>query len=308
MLIVQPVKNPIFAAMSNTSLNTWITGATGQLGQCLRDVLQNHTDIRPVFTGRTDVVLDDAKQVGDFLSEKKIQLLIHTAAYTAVDRAEDEPDAAMHANADIPQIIAEACSEKGIPMIHISTDYVFDGTATTPYTETDIENPQSQYGLSKWMGELEVLQAHPRNIVVRTSWLYSEYGHNFVKTMLRLGAEKESLRVVNDQHGCPTYAGDLASALVEMAEKLSASPDQFGGIYHFANTGITTWFDLATEIMRQRNLPCKIEPCTTEEYPTKAARPAYSVLNTQKIQTTFGLEIKDWKAALTEALGKMKTA
>lgn len=294
--------------MSNTKSNIWITGATGQLGQCLRDALQNHTSFHPVFTDRTDIALDEEQQVQDFLAEHQIQLLIHTAAYTAVDRAEDEPDAAMHVNADIPQILAEACREKGIPMIHISTDYVFDGTSDQPYFETDTENPQSQYGLSKFLGEMEVLQAHRRNIVVRTSWLYSEYGHNFVKTMLRLGADKESLRVVNDQHGCPTYAGDLAKALVVIAEKVVEKPNEFGGIYHFANAGATTWFELASEIMRQRGLPCKVEPCTTAEYPTKAARPAYSVLDTQKIQTTFGLEIRDWKAALCDALSKLKNS
>lgn len=252
------------------------------------------------------MALDDAKQVRDFIAKEKIQLLINTAAYTAVDRAEDEPTAAMNTNTDIPQILAEACLEKGTSIIHLSTDYVFDGTSEEPYSETDTENPQSQYGLSKWLGELEVLQAHRRNIVVRTSWLYSEYGHNFVKTMLRLGAEKESLRVVNDQHGSPTYAGDLAGALVVMAEKVLAKPDEFGGVYHFANKGTTTWFGLASEIMKQRGLSCKVEPCTTTEYPTKAVRPANSVLDTQKIQSTFDIEIKHWKDALSEALSKLK--
>lgn len=288
--------------------NIWITGVTGQLGQCLRDALQNHNSVQTVFTARSDVALDDPKQVRDFISKENIQLLINTAAYTAVDRAEDEPEATMQANADIPQILAEACQEKGIPLIHISTDYVFDGTSEEPYSETDTENPQSQYGLTKWLGEMEVLQAHRRNIVVRTSWLYSEYGHNFVKTMLRLGAEKDSLRVVNDQHGCPTYAGDLARALVSIAEKVALKRDDFGGIYHYANTGQTTWFGLATEIMQQRSLSCKIEPCATTEYPTKATRPANSVLNTQKIQSTFDIEIKHWKDALSEALSKLKNS
>lgn len=295
--------------MSNSAkTNIWITGATGQLGQCLRDALENNTGIQPVFTARTNVALDDPLQVRDFIAKNKIQLLINTAAYTAVDRAEDEPTAALNANADIPQSLAEACRVKGIPLIHISTDYVFDGTLDKSYSEADTENPQSQYGLSKWLGELEVLQAHRRNIVVRTSWLYSEYGHNFVKTMLRLGAEKESLRVVNDQYGCPTYAGDLATALVAIAEKLSENPDQYGGIYHFTNAGATTWFELATEIMRQAELTCKVEPCTTAEYPTKAVRPANSVLDTQKIQSTFEIEIKHWKDALTEALSKLKNS
>lgn len=295
--------------MSNSAnTNIWITGATGQLGHCLRDALQNHPNFQPVFTSRVDVALDDPREVRDFIANNKIRMLVNTAAYTAVDRAEDEPTAAMNANADIPQVLAEACREKGVPLIHVSTDYVFDGTSDKSYSEADTENPQSLYGLSKWLGELEVLQAHRRNIVVRTSWLYSEYGHNFVKTMLRLGAEKESLRVVNDQHGCPTYAGHLAVTLLTVAEKVLAKPDEFGGVYHFANAGATTWFELATEIMRKAGLTCKVEPCTTAEYPTKAVRPANSVLDTQKIQSTFEIEIKHWKDALTEALSKLKNS
>lgn len=301
-------QNPIFAPMPEITPNTWITGATGQTGQCLRDSLANHSEIRAVFTGREDVNLADEGQVKEFITERGIQVLIHTAAYTAVDRAEDEASVALQVNADIPQILAEACRQKGVPMIHVSTDYVFDGTSDRPYAESDTENPQSQYGLSKWLGELEVLQASPGNAVVRTSWLYSEYGHNFVKTMLRLGAEKESLRVVNDQHGCPTYARDLAEALLTMAAKLHANPGQFGGIYHFANAGATTWFEFASEIMKQAGLPCEVLPCTTEDYPTKAVRPAYSVLDTRKIQTTFGLEIRDWKSALADALSKLKNS
>jgi len=294
--------------VSNTVINIWVTGAQGQLGSCISDVAQQHSEINFHWTTRNDIDLINSEEVLEFLSEYSIDVVINTAAYTAVDQAEDEPEAAMHTNADMPQILAEACRQAGIPLIHISTDYVFDGTSEKPYSESDSENPQSQYGLTKWLGELEVLQAHRRNLVIRTSWLYSEYGHNFVKTMLRLGAEKESLRVVNDQHGCPTYAGDLAKALVNIAGKVVANPDDFGGIYHFANAGETTWFGLASEIMQQGSLNCKVEPCTTAEYPTKAARPANSVLNTQKIQSTFDLEIKHWKDALTEALRKLKNS
>jgi len=271
-------------------------------------VLNENSSLVGVFSNRKDVDLSDPVDVKHWIQHNAIDVVINTAAYTAVDRAEDEPEAAMHTNADLPQILAEACRQAGIPLIHISTDYVFDGTSENPYSESDTENPQSQYGLTKWLGELEVLQAHRRNLVIRTSWLYSEYGHNFVKTMLRLGAEKESLRVVNDQHGCPTYAGDLAKALIVIAGKVAANPDNYGGIYHFANTGETTWFGLASEIMQQSRLNCKVEPCSTAEYPTKAARPANSVLNTQKIQSTFGIEIKHWKDALTEALSKLKNS
>lgn len=303
-----PLQKPYFCPVSKTPINIWITGASGQLGQCLRDVLEENSAVSGVFSNRSDVDLSEPAAVKHWIQRHNIKMVINTAAYTAVDMAEDEPEAAMQTNADMPQILADACRNAGIPLVHISTDYVFDGTSKSPYSETDAENPKSQYGLTKWLGELEVLQAHRRNLVIRTSWLYSEYGHNFVKTMLRLGAEKESLRVVNDQHGCPTYARDLALALVVIADKVVENPNDFGGIYHFSNAGETTWFGLASEIMQQRDLSCKVDPCTSAEYPTKATRPANSRLNTQKIQSTFDIEIKHWKDALTEALSKLKNS
>ncbi len=284
----------------------WITGAGGQLGRCIQDIISQHPNLSGVFSTRNEVELSDPDSVNQWIANHNIQLVINTAAYTAVDKAEDEPDLAVQTNADIPQLLASVCCEKKIPFIHVSTDYVFDGTATEPYMETDTENPQSKYGLSKYLGEQEVLQAHKRNIVVRTSWLYSEYGHNFVKTMLRFGSEKESIRVVNDQFGSPTYARHLASALLTIAENLVADPENVsGGIYHFANSGTATWFDLATAVMDIAGLSCMVESCSTAEYPTKAARPKYSVLATQKIQTTFDLQISPWKEALKEALSKM---
>lgn len=289
-----------------TTLNIWITGADGQLGRCLKDVLPNHHNVQGVFSSREDLDLQNKVAVESWLNDNKINVVINTAAYTAVDKAEDEPEAAIHANADIPEVLATACNDHGIPLIHVSTDYVFDGTASEPYTENDVENPQSQYGLSKYLGELEVLQGNKRNVVVRTSWLYSEYGNNFLKTMLRLGAEKESIRVVNDQHGSPTYAGHLAEVLVTIAEKITGEMDEdIGGVYHFSNAGTATWFDFATAIMELRELPCKVEPCTTAEYPTKATRPAYSELDTRKIQSIFDLKIANWKDALKDALSKM---
>lgn len=287
-------------------INLWVTGADGQLGKCLFDVLQSNHRIRAVFSRRSDLDLSSSDAVRKFITEHAVDAVINAAAYTAVDKAEDEPDAALHANADIPQILANVCAQCGIPMIHVSTDYVFDGTATKPYAESDTENPQSQYGMSKYLGEQEVLFAGKRNIIIRTSWLYSEYGHNFVKTMLRLGNQKEQISVVNDQVGSPTYAGHLASALVKLVEEVVSAPNKdFGGVYHYANTGTATWFDLATAVMKIKDLPCKVNPCSTKEYPTKAARPAYSVLQTQKIQSIFDLQIADWKEALREALAKM---
>lgn len=300
-------QSPIFARVSQeTKITIWITGADGQLGQCLKYVLQNHPWINGIFTRRTEIDLSNPEEVKSWITEHAVDAVINAAAYTAVDKAGDEPEAAIHANADIPQILATVCAPHAIPLLHISTDYVFDGTASEPYRETDVENPQSQYGLSKYLGEQEVLQASKRNMIVRTSWLYSEYGHNFVKTMLRLGREKEQINVVNDQVGAPTYAGHLAEALVTMVEKvISERETDFGGVYHFSNSGTATWFDLATAVMEIKGLPCTVNPCTTAEYPTKAARPAYSVLQTQKIQSIFDLQIANWKEALREALSKM---
>lgn len=274
------------------------------MGQCLRDAVAAE-NISAIFTERDDFDLSDPDKVSSFLLKHKPNVLINTAAYTAVDQAEDEPEEAAWVNENIPAVLANACAENQVVLIHLSTDYVFDGTANKPYSETDAVNPKSVYGKTKRNGEKVVLNADPQNMVVRTAWLFSEYGHNFMKTMIRLGAIKPQLRVVNDQHGKPTYAGHLASALLVMAEQTVDKTANLGGIYHFANAGETTWFAFAAEIMKQKGYSCEVQPCTTEEFPTKAARPAYSVLNTQKIQSTFEIDIIHWKEALSEALQKL---
>jgi len=292
--------------MENLKKTIWITGKSGQLAQCLKDAFAGNTDYQILFTGREDLDLLNDEAVENFMLTQKVDFVINTTAYTQVDAAEDHHEESILANADIPMVLAHWCQQLGARLIHISTDYVFDGTSKTPYLEDDGMNPQTQYGLSKMLGEMEVQHSGKTGIIIRTSWLYSEYGHNFVKTMLRLGAEKESLRVVNDQHGSPTYARHLANAIVHIVEELTQLPKEHpGDLYHFSNAGQCTWFDFATAIMAQRNLPCKVEPCTTAEYPTKAARPAYSVLNCDKIQQTFGISIASWQEALSECLQKI---
>ena len=300
---------PYFCPVSATNASIWVTGASGQLGQCLRDVCAAGSDERFVFSGRNDLDLADEAQVENWMHKHKVQLLIHTAAYTAVDRAETETEEAMLANATIPEVLARVCARLSVRMIHISTDYVFSGNRpgdAAGYSESDATGPQGAYGKSKLLGEEAVLHASPQNLAIRTAWFYSEYGHNFVKTMLRLGTERESLRVVNDQHGCPTYAAHLAEALLQMVPALLSKPGEYGGLYHFVNGGATTWYHFASEIMQQAGLNCKVEPCTTADYPTPAKRPAFSMLNTQKIQATFGLRIATWQEALSECLQKLK--
>lgn len=295
--------------MSNTTpITCWITGANGQLGRCLRDVIESDSHVKAVLSTRDDLDLADLDQVISWIDRYQPDVVINAAAYTAVDRAEEEEEAAQLGNATVAATIAGACASLKIPLIHVSTDYVFDGEGTRPYREDDPVNPQSAYGRSKLNGERAVLAASSDNMVVRTAWLYSEYGHNFVKTMLRLGNEKESIGVVNDQLGSPTYAGDLARALIAIVTKIAADrTPNYGGIYHYTNGGTATWFDLASAVMEYQKLSCKVNPCTTDEFPTKARRPAYSVLDTQKIRTTFGLEIPYWKDALSRALSKIPT-
>lgn len=261
--------------------------------------------MRGVFSTRDDLDLSNAQHVSEWMDRHQPHVLINTAAYTAVDRAEEEPETARLGNTIVPETLAAVCAQKGIPLIHISTDYVFDGKGKRPYQEDDPVNPQSVYGKTKLDGERAVLKASPQNLVIRTSWLYSEYGHNFVKTMLRLGAEKASINVVNDQLGNPTYAGDLARTLVTVVDQMASDKRSSGGVYHYTNGGIASWYDLASAVMRQRGLPCAVKPCTSAEFPTKAQRPAFSALDTQKIRTTFGLEIPDWKDALKRALAQI---
>ncbi len=271
-----------------------VTGANGQLGQELRLLLGD----RAVFAGRAELDIADEEAVKAFFAGRKFDFVINCAAYTAVDRAEDDAEAADRANRLGPELLARY----GRNIIQISTDYVFDGTAHLPYRESDEPNPVSVYGRTKLAGERAVLREAETAVVIRTAWVYSAFGSNFVKTMRRLGAERESLGVVFDQVGTPTYAADLAAAIVAVLPQITPGTKE---IYHFSNEGVTSWYDFACAIMEMSGLPCTVRPIESVEYPTRAARPAYSVLNKAKIRRDFGLPIPHWREALKRCLSEL---
>ena len=289
--------------------NILITGGNGQLGNCLRDVVQNMQNCRDAinrvstvfncnffFTDINELDITDISAVSSFVHKNKIDCIINTAAYTAVDKAETEPEKAFMMNGEGVWNLSHVCMEQNVFLIHISTDYVFDGTATKPYKTNARANPVSVYGQSKLSGEKFIMESQIPSVMIRTSWLYSQYGHNFMNTMLLLGKEKATLNVVDDQFGAPTNAHDLAAAIlqiVEQAEKITKPT-----IFHYANEGVTTWCEFAQEIMKIAQLPCAVQPISTVQYPTPAARPAYSVFNLSKIKTQFNIKIPNWGESL----------
>lgn len=267
-----------------------ITGCKGQLGTEIAKLLPD------AICADVDMLdITDAVAVKNFVRENNVDVIINCAAYTAVDRAEDEIDIATKINVDGPRNLAQS----GAKIIHISTDYVFDGTAHTPYDADAPTNPVSVYGKTKRAGELAVLENAKCAVIIRTAWLYSNHGNNFVKTMRKLGAEKESINVVADQIGTPTFAGDLAAAIVKIIPQMS---EQNSGVYHFTNMGVCSWYDFACEIMDMSGLTCRVNPIRSSQYPTRAVRPFFSVLDKDKIKTTFGIEIQHWKKGLEKCI------
>ncbi|MDL2223098.1 dTDP-4-dehydrorhamnose reductase [Bacteroidales bacterium OttesenSCG-928-M11] len=282
------------------SKNVLVTGANGQLGQEIQAIAIDY-DMNFFFTDVEDLDLTQAEDVRLFIENKDIDLVINCAAYTAVDKAEDEPEVAYKVNAEAVKNLAEAVFGKAC-LIHISTDYVFSGKQTNPIKETEQLDPQSVYGRSKLAGELALQAACPNSIIIRTAWLYSVYGNNFVKTILRLGAERDSLNVVCDQLGTPTYASDLARAIMTMVSEREFVP----GIYHYSNEGEANWFDFAQAIVKNAGLTCVINPVSTSEYPTKATRPSYSILDKTKIKETFHITIPQWEESLIKCIDLLK--
>jgi len=283
-------------------LNILVTGANGQLGSEIKE-LSSKYEYKFFFTDSQDLDIADQIKVEAFCKENAIDIIINCAAYTAVDKAEEEQELANQINHLAVKYLASIAKEQNIKLIHISTDYVFDGTNFKPYTETDATNPNSVYGQTKLDGEKALQSINPRNsIVIRASWLYSSFGNNFVKTMLRLGKEKDTLGVIFDQVGTPTYAKDLAKTILEIIPKIQNKNVE---IYNYSNEGVLSWYDFAKEIMRMTKLDCKITPIETKEYPTPATRPHYSLLNKAKIKEDFKLVIPYWKDSLDECLRTM---
>lgn len=281
-----------------------VTGSNGQLGAEFRYLASNYKDFEFIFTDVEELDITDFIAVSDYFSENNFDYCINCAGYTAVDQAEDELEKAFLINAAAVENLAKICEGHQTHLIHISTDYVFDGTSKRPYKEDDQVSPQSVYGFSKLEGEEAVLKYATKAIIIRTAWLCSQFGRNFVKTMLKLGKEKTQLKVVNDQIGSPTYAEDLAKAILEIISK----PGKFKSseIYHYSSMGSISWYIFAKEIIDMAGLNCKIIPVNSTEYPTKAKRPAYSVLDKSKIIHDFGIEIPEWNFGLKKLIEALK--
>ncbi|GKW13274.1 NAD(P)-dependent oxidoreductase [Pectobacterium carotovorum subsp. carotovorum] len=273
-----------------------LTGANGQLGRCFQDRLPVGWKI--LATDSSELDITDLAHVEQAVKDFQPDAIVNAAAYTAVDKAESEPELAEKINTTGPENLAVVASKQGIRLVHVSTDYVFDGNATEPYNEDSATNPLSVYGKTKLAGEQAVTQAAPEAIIVRTAWVFSEYGNNFVKTMLRLAKERDALSIVADQRGCPTYAGDLAQAIISLLEKNAK-----GGIYHYCGDEEVSWYEFAEEIFKfaeRKSIAAKIptlKPITTEQYPTPAQRPVFSILSCEKIKK-MNIHLSGWKKSL----------
>jgi dTDP-4-dehydrorhamnose reductase len=280
-----------------------VTGANGQVGKELRDVACDVHDAEFTFLSKEDLPLENFELVRTVLNFRKPDVVINCAAYTAVDNAESFRDLAFLINGEAVGVMAAVCSDIGSRFIHISTDYVFDGTTAVPYRETDATSPVNVYGASKLEGEEQALKHNPDSIIIRTSWVYSAYGKNFVKTMIKLMGERKELNVVYDQVGSPTYAADLAEVLYHIA-RLPKAP---GGIYHYSNGGVISWYEFAQVISHLIGADCIVHPVPTTSYPTLAKRPAFSVMNTDRIREVFGVQIRPWRKSLEKCMEKIST-
>ena len=279
--------------------NILVTGAKGQLGSEINSLSKEY-QYNFFFTDRDELDITNRDDIVSFIDQNRIDIIINCAAYTAVDKAEEDEELADEINHLAPKYLAQISTERDIKLIHISTDYVFDGKNYKPYIERDSTNPQGVYGKTKLAGEEAIKDINPKNsIIIRTSWVYSEFGANFVKTMLRLGRDRESLGVIYDQVGSPTYAKDLAKAILDILPQIDSESVE---IYNYSNEGVLSWYDFAKEIMKMAKIDCTIKPIETKEYPTPAHRPHYSLLNKAKIKEKFSITIPFWKDSLDKYL------
>tara|TARA_R110002050_G_scaffold57423_3_gene128970 strand:+ start:109649 stop:110548 length:900 start_codon:yes stop_codon:yes gene_type:complete len=296
--------------MSN-SKTILVTGSTGQLGQSIKAMVTDsidNADYEFVFAHREQLDLSNAASITNFFGNKVFDVIINCAAHTAVDKAESEPELANQINHLAVQQLTDMAQQHNAKLIHISSDYVFNGQQYRPYIETDKVEPQSIYGLTKLNGEQAIQNTMASNaIIIRTSWVYSEYGNNFVKTMLRLGVERDRLNVIFDQIGTPTYAKDLAKAIMSIIQSPAFNQENFKtSIVHFSNEGVASWYDFAQTIFELASIQCQVTPIETKDYPTPATRPYYSVLNKAKIKDNFHLTIPYWKDSLKQCLSALQ--
>ncbi|MDP3266155.1 MAG: dTDP-4-dehydrorhamnose reductase [Sulfuricurvum sp.] len=277
-----------------------ITGENGQLGSELKELSSFYTQYEFTFVDRNTLDFSNLCKLEDYFDNKTFDVIINCAAYTAVDKAESESDLANTINHRAVSLLAKIAKKKNISLIHISTDYVFNGQNYRPYIETDPTDPQGIYGRTKRDGENAILEASPKNsIIIRTSWVYSSFGNNFVKTMLRLGKERDSLSVIFDQVGTPTYARDLAKTILDILPQIKNETPE---IYHYSNEGVASWYDFTQSIFELSKIDCSVNAITAEEYPLPAPRPHYSLLNKAKIKNDFGITIPYWKNSLKQCL------
>lgn len=277
-----------------------VTGASGQLGQALQSICKKYPALDFHFANSAEADITDKSQLQAIFNKTKPDFCVNAAAYTAVDKAESEPGQARNINVAGAKNLAETCRDFKAPLVHISTDFVFDGQKSMPYSEADATHPQGIYGQTKLDGEREIAAALTSYYIIRTSWLYSEFGNNFMKTMLRLSKERDTISVVNDQIGTPTNAVDLAEAIVSIIQ----SGKKSFGIYHFSNEGQASWYDFAKQIFADNGVSVNLNPIPTTDFPTPAKRPAYSVLDKSKIKNTFGIRIDHWQDSLKKLSGK----
>lgn len=283
-----------------------ITGSNGQLGQELSSILTGNDLWQIELTDREELDITDFRAVSDYFTElEDLQYVINCAAYTAVDKAEEEVELAHAVNINGAKNLAACAKQIGAQMIHISTDYVYHSDQNVPFKEGDLTSPKSVYASTKLAGDNFVQREHPEAMIIRTSWVYSSFGNNFVKTMLRLGKERDKLSVVFDQIGSPTYAKDLAKTIIQLINQVEsgvAGKEKMAGIFHFSNEGVTSWYDFAKAIFELEGIQCVVSPIETKDYPTPAKRPPYSVLNKGKIKRTFNVEVPHWRDSLKNCL------